>query len=189
MASLTDIKVGTIVKIQGDPYLVTYSQFNRKQQRKPVMRTKLKNVINGSVLEKTFLAGESFEFAEIERKRCQFLYKDDSGAVFMDNESFDQFTLPVEQVEGALPYLKDDTEVYVVFYEERPIGVQPPIKVSLKVIATTPGVRGDTAQGGSKEATLETGVKTNVPLFIEEGEMVMVNTETGEYVGRDNDNK
>ena len=184
MSTLTDIKTGMIVKVQNDPYLVTWHQFNRKQQRKPVMRTKLKNLINGAVLEKTFLAGESFEFAEVERKRCQYLYKDNEGAVFMDNETFDQFTLPLDQVESTLPYLKDDTEVYVMFYEEKPIGVQPPIKVALKVTETTPGVKGDTATGGTKQATLETGVVVTVPLFIEEGEEILINTETGEYVSR-----
>lgn len=184
MANLTDIRTGKVVKVGGDPYLVVWNQFNRKQQRKPVMRTKLKNLINGSVLDKTFLAGESFEFAEIENKRCQYLYKDSSGASFMDNETYDQFTLPLDQIEGALPYLKDDTEVYVTFYEGKPISVQPPIKIELKVIETPPGVKGDTATGGTKPAKLETGATVTVPLFINEGDVILVNTETGEYVSR-----
>lgn len=186
MASLTDIKTGKVVKVQGNPYLVVWSQFNRKQARKPVMRTKLKNLINGSVLEKTFLAGESFEFADVENRRCQYLYKDVSEAVFMDNETFDQFHLPLDQIETVLTYLKDDTEVHVNFFESKPISVQPPIKVELKVIQTPPGVKGDTATGGSKPATLETGVTVTVPLFINEDEMIIVNTETGEYVSRAN---
>lgn len=184
MGNLTDIKTGTIVKISGAPYLVTWNQFNRKQQRKPVMRTKLKNLVNGSVLDKTFLAGESFEFAEIENHRCQFLYKDDGAAHFMNNESYEQFELPVDQIEGALPYLKDDTEVYVTFYEGKPISVQPPIKVELKVAETPPGVKGDTAQGGTKPAKLETGITVSVPLFINEGDVILINTDSGEYVSR-----
>ncbi|NIP32733.1 elongation factor P, partial [Candidatus Saccharibacteria bacterium] len=150
MSTLTDIRNGVIVKLNNEPYLVVFSQFNRKQQRKPVMRTKLKNLINGSVLEKTFLAGESFSFAEIENRRCQYLYKDSREAAFMDNQTYEQFILPLDQIEGALPYLKDDTEVYVTFYEEKPISVQPPIKAELKVIETPPGVKGDTATGGTK---------------------------------------
>ncbi len=102
----------------------------------------------------------------------------------MDNQTYDQFSLPYDQIEGALQYIKDDTEVYVTFYENKPISVQPPIKVELKVIETPPGVKGDTATGGTKPAKMETGANVDVPLFIQEGEMVVVNTETGEYVGR-----
>jgi elongation factor P len=184
MGSLTDLSVGKIVKLNSSPYLIVWSQFNRKQQRKPVMRTKLKNLINGAAMDKTFLSGESFEFADVENRRCQYLYKDNESASFMDNESYDQFTLPVDQLEGSLPYLKDDTEVYVTFYENKPISVQPPAKTELKVIETPPGVKGDTATGGSKPAVVETGATVYVPLFITEGEIIIVNTETGEYVGR-----
>lgn len=183
-SSITDIRTGSVVKIDGKPYLVTWNQFNRKQQRKPVMRTKLKNVIDGSALEKTFLAGESFEFADIEKRRCQYLYRDQSDAHFMDNGSFEQFTIPVDQVEESLKFVKEDIEVYITFYEGKPIGMEPPIKAELKVIETTPGVKGDTATGGSKAATLETGAVVNVPLFIQEGEIIVVNTETGEYFKR-----
>ncbi|MBN2096224.1 elongation factor P [Candidatus Peregrinibacteria bacterium] len=184
MGNLTDIRTGVVVKINGSPYLVVWNQFNRKQQRKPVMRTKLKNLINGSTLDKTFLAGESFEFADVSNKRCQYLYKDSDNAVFMDNESYEQFHLPLDQVEGSLPYLKDDTEVYMTFYEGNPISVQPPPKVELKVVETPPGVKGDTATGGTKPATMETGVIVSVPLFINEGDVLLINTETGEYVSR-----
>ena len=156
MGNLTDIRVGTIVKVNGDPYLVTKNQFMRKDAGKPVMRTKLKNLVTGNSLDKTFLAGESFEFADIERKKCQYLYSDGSAAHFMDNESFEQFELSAENIEDILKFLKDDTEVYVTFYEGSPIGVQPPVKVTLTVKSTVPGVKGDTAQGGSKPATLET---------------------------------
>ena len=120
----------------------------------------------------------------MEHKRCLFLYQDADGAVFMDNENYEQFTLPLDQVEGTLPYLKDNTEVHVTFYESKPIGVQPPIKVALQVKETTPGVKGDTATGGTKQATMETGVVVNVPLFVQEGEELLINTETGEYVSR-----
>jgi len=187
MGNLTDIKTGAVVKVAAEPYLVVWSEFNRKQQRKPVMRTKLKNLIDGSVLEKTFLSGESFEFADIERKRCQYLYKDNDNAFFMDNETFEQFTLPISQIEDSLQFLKDDTEVYATLYENRPIGIQPPPKINLKITETTPGVKGDTATGGTKQATLETGATVTVPLFVKEGETIIINTETGEYVSRANE--
>lgn len=184
MGNLTDIRTGTVVKVNGAPYLVTWNEFNRKQQRKPVMRTKLKSLIDGSALDKTFLAGENFEFAEIERRKCQYLYNDGNKAHFMNAETFEQFELDAQDIEDVLKFLKDDTEVYVTFYEGNPIGVQPPIKVTLEVTQTVPGVKGDTAQGGTKPATLETGVTVNVPLFVKEGDSVVVNTETGEYDSR-----
>ncbi len=184
MGNLTDIRTGSIVKVNGDPYLVTKNLFMRKDASKPSMQTKLKNLITGKALDKTFSAGESFEFADVERRKCQYLYKDQETAHFMDNESFEQFELATEDIEDALKFMNDDTEVYVTLYEGKPIGVQPPVKTTLKVSETVPGVKGDTAQGGTKPATLETGAIINVPLFIKEGESVVVNTETGEYVSR-----
>lgn len=187
MGNLTDIRTGTVVKVNGNPYLVVWNEFNRKQQRKPVMRTKLKSLIDGSALDKTFLAGESFEFAEIERRKCQYLYNDGGKAHFMDGESFEQFELDVDNIQDVLKFLKDDTEVYVTFYEGSPIGVQPPVKVTLAVKSTVPGVKGDTAQGGTKPATLETGVTISVPLFVKEGDKLVINTETGQYDSRASD--
>lgn len=187
MSALTDIKTGVIIKVNGDPCLVVWNQFNRKQQRKPVMRTKLKNLITGGTVEKTFLSGETYEFAEIENRLCSYQYHDADGGNFMDNETFEQFVLPLDQIEGALLYLKDDTEVRVTFYEGKPIAVIVPVKMALKIVETTPGIKGDTATGGTKQAKLETGAMVDVPLFINEGESIIVNTETGEYVGRSNE--
>jgi len=187
MGNLTELRTGSIVKVNGDPFLITWNQFMRKDASKPVMRTKLKNLITGKALDKTFLAGESFEFADVEKKKCQFLYKDGESAHFMDNESFEQFELPESDIEDSLKFMKEDIEVYVTFYEGRPIGIQPPVKVTLMVTETVPGVKGDTAQGGTKPATLETGVTINVPLFVKEEEKIIVNTETGDYVSRSND--
>ena len=185
MGNLTDIRTGSVVKVNGDPYLVTQNQFMRKDASKPVMRTKLRNLITGNALDKTFLAGEDFEFADIERRKCQYLYNNGSSAHFMDNESFEQFDLSLEGISDSLKFLRDDTEVYVTFYESSPIGIQPPIKVSLEVTSTVPGVKGDTAQGGSKPATLETGATVNVPLFVKEGDKIVINTDTGEYDSRE----
>ncbi len=184
MGNLTDLKVGSIVKVKGDPFLIVSNSFMRKDAGKPVMRTKLKNLITGNSLDKTFLAGESFEFAEIERKKCQYLYKDAEEAHFMDNESFEQFTLKINDIESTLKFLKDDEEVHVTFYEGIPISVQAPIKITLEITETTPGVKGDTVSGGSKQATVETGAVITVPLFIKEGDKVVINTDTESYDSR-----
>lgn len=186
MGNLTDIRTGSILKINGEPYLVVQNLFMRKDASKPSMQTKCKNLITGKMLNETFSAGKMPDFADIERRQCQYLYRDAESGHFMDNESFEQFELPLDQIEDNLKFLKEDTEVYITFYEGRPIGVQPPVKVSLKVIETPPGVKGDTATGGTKPATLETGAVVNVPLFIKEKENIIVNTDTGEYVSRAN---
>lgn len=182
--SITDLKVGRIVKIGNDPCLIVSSQFLRKQQRKPVMKTKLKNLMNNAVVEKNFMAGEAFDLVEVSSRKCQYLYKDDSAAHFMDQETYEQFSIPLDTVEDQLQFLLDGNEVFVSFYEGKPISVQLPFKVDLKVRETPPGVKGDTASGGSKPATLETGLVVQVPFFINEGDIVRVNTETYEYVER-----
>lgn len=182
--SITDLKVGRLVNHGGEPYLIVSNSFMRTAQRKPVMRTKLRGVISGKVLEKTFIAGEGFELVEIEKTRAQFMYKDADSANFMDSTTFDQFSLPLDAIVDSVKFLKEGEDTTVTKYEGKPIGVELPPKVVLKVVETSPGVRGDTAQGGTKAATLETGLVVQVPLFIEEGESVKVNTETGEYVER-----
>ncbi|MBI5411970.1 elongation factor P [Candidatus Peregrinibacteria bacterium] len=184
MSSLTEIRTGSIVKINNAPYLVVWQEFSRKQQRKPVVRSKLKNIINGNVMDKTFLSGEAVEFADVTNRKCQYMYKDHQSAFFMDSETFEQFEIPLDTLERELNYLIDGMDVYIVFYEGRPITVDLPPKMVLKVIETTPGVKGDTATGGTKPATLETKLVVNVPLFIKEGDSVKVNTENGEYDSR-----
>jgi elongation factor P len=182
--NFTDLKMGKVVKLNGDPYLITWSEFKRKQQRKPVIKTKLKNVKTGASLDKTFTSGENFEFADIQRKRCQYLYKTDDEAYFMNEETYEQFEISLDSIEGALPYLVDGTTVDGVFYEGKVISVEVPPKMVFEVIQAMPGVKGDTVSGGSKTATLETGLVIRVPLFINEGDKVRVNTESGDYVER-----
>lgn len=182
--SITDLKVGRIVKFNNEPFLIVSNGFMRTAQRKPVMRTKLRGVMSGKVVDKTFIAGENFEFVEIERLRAQYMYRDADGAYFMDSATFDQFSIPFEMLGDSAQYLKEGEDAVVTKYEGKPIGVELPVKVALKVVETEPGVRGNTAQGGSKPAKLETGMMVQVPLFINEGDSVRVNTETGEYVER-----
>lgn len=182
--SLTDLRVGRVVKIDGEPYAITWNNFMKTAQRKPVMRTKLRSVISGKSLDKTFTSGESFELAHIEKVTMQFLYKDVKGAYFMDNESFEQVELSLELLGDAIGFLKEGENTVVTKFEGNPIGIEVPVKVALKVVETSPGVRGDTAQGGTKPAKLETGISVQVPLFINEGDTIRVNTETMEYTER-----
>jgi elongation factor P len=184
MSTLTDIKKGLIIKFNKEPYMVVDAHFLRMQQRKPVMQTKLKNVKNGQVVEYSFKQGESVEEADITRRKANFLYKERENFYFMEQESYEQVCLDKILVGESSNFLKETQEVDLVFYEESIIGVRLPPKVVLKIVATPPGVKGNTATGGSKQATLETGAVVNVPLFISEGEMIRVNTETGEYVER-----
>lgn len=184
--SITDLKVGVVLNHSNAPYQIISNSFMRTAQRKPVMRTKLKNLMNGNVMEKTFIAGESFEVADVGRKTIQFLYKDAENAYFMDSENFEQFSFTLESLGDMANYLQDGKEMSALMYEGRPISIQLPPKVELKVTETTPGIKGDRAQSGTKIAIVESGASVNVPLFVNEGDMIRVNTETGEYVERVN---
>lgn len=182
--SITDLRRGRVVVHEGEPCLILENSFMRTAQRKPVMRTKLRSLISGKVITKTYIAGEVFDLAQIEKSNAQFMYKDADFAYFMDNATYDQFQLSLEMLGDGIQYLKDGEEAIITKYEGKTIGVELPAKVTLKVTESMPGVRGDTAQGGTKPATLETGLVVQVPLFINEGEMIRVNTDTGEYVER-----
>jgi len=185
MSTLTDIKKGMILKFNSEPFLVQEAKFLRMQQRKPVMQTKMKNIKTGQVVEYSFKQGENIEEADISRKKADFLYKEKDKYVFMDAD-YEQIALNQDLVGEAEQFLKETQVVDLILYEDSIIGVKLPPKVDLKVVHTPPGIKGDTATGGKKSATLETGVIINVPLFIDEGEVIRVNTDTGEYVERVN---
>ena len=148
------------------------------------VRTRLKNVNTGRVIDRTFRSGERIEDVRLEKKPVQYLYREESTFVFMDTASYDQIAASKNVVGDMAEFLKEGMEVEVVFHGKDPIGVELPIFVELEVTKTEPGVRGDTASGGSKPATLETGAVIQVPLFLEEGEHVKVDTRTGTYVER-----
>lgn len=165
--------------------MVQTANFLRMQQRKPVMQTKLKHVITGKVVEYSFKAGETVETADMERSKANFLYIDHEGAHFMDTTSYEQFMFTDEQLGLKKNFLKDGMEVQVLLFEEKPINIELPPKVELKVVEAVPGVRGDSAQGRvMKEATLENGATVKVPLFVNEGDIIRINTDTGEYSER-----
>jgi elongation factor P len=188
MYTITDLKPGRAITIDGEPFLILTSQFGRKSQSKANMQCKLKNLKNGSIVAKNFQGSEKIEPAEVGYRHVQYLYAGQDGTrAFMDLETFDQFALPDDTVGDGAQYLTDGMECDALMFEEKPIGIKLPVTVVLEVVETSPGLRGDTAQGGDKPAKLSSGATINVPLFINEGEKIKVNTETASYVARAND--
>lgn len=148
------------------------------------VRTKLKNIENGKVVEETFRSGEKVEEVRLEKRPYQYLYPDGEFYVFMNTETYEQLQLHKDGLGDVIPYIKESDICSVLLMEENPLTVEPPMTVELAVAQTDPGVRGDTAQGGSKPATMETGLVVQVPLFIDEGEILKIDSRTGKYLGR-----
>lgn len=187
LGALNDIKVGMVLNYEGEPYQVLTANFVRMQQRKPVMQTKMRHLVTGRTLEYSFKQGERVESADLSRNKVNYLYRDGDQLHFMDNGSFEQFSLASNVLGDQAGFLKDGMEVDVLYYNDKPINIELPKKVDLKVVETEPGVKGDTAQGSVlKHAKLETGASIQVPLFVKEGDIVRINTERGEYVERAN---
>ncbi len=181
----SDLRVGITFVYEGQPYEVLEYSFVRMQQRKAVAQVKMKNLINGKVISRNFHQNESFEEVEIVREPVKFLYQNRGQYWFCakDNPA-NRFFLTEEVVGTVGQFLKPNTEVLALKFNEKIINIKPPIKVDLKVKDAPPGIRGDTAQGGTKVAELETGAKVAVPLFVNVDDLIRVNTETGEYVER-----
>jgi len=184
MLSINELKKGTNITLNGEPFTVIFSQHLKMGRGGGIMQTKLQNLLNGKVIEKNFKGQETVESAELARTAAQFLYADSEGAHFMDQESFETITLPEKNVAGQLKFIQDGMIVDILNYNGKAISVSIPVKVDLQVRSTPPGVKGNTATGGTKPATLVSGAVVNVPLFINEGDIIRVNTETGEYVER-----
>ena len=184
MYSITDLKPGRAIQIDGEPYLVLTSQFGRKSQSKANMQCKLKNLETGVIMARNFQGSEKIEPADVGFRKVQFLYADADNCTFMDLQSYDQFFLSKETLEDIVGYLSEGMECDALMYGEKPISINLPSTVVLKVVETIPGVKGDTATGGSKPATTDTGLVVNVPLFVNEGDKIKVNTERGEYMSR-----
>jgi elongation factor P len=187
MATITtnQLKNGNHIEVDGTVYKVLEFQHVKPGKGGAFVRTKLRRAADGAVIDKTFRAGEKFRAVRTESRRMQFLYTDGTDAHFMDAESYEQLTIPESAVAGQLRWIKPSAEVDVLFIDERPQDVQVPSAVDLEVTQTDPGLRGDTASGGgNKPATLETGATVQVPLFIDVGERVRVDTRSGEYVSR-----
>lgn len=184
MYEITDLKPGKAIQIDGEPFLVINSVFGRKSQSKANMQCKLRNLKTGAVIAKNFQGSEKIEPADVGYRKVQYLYNDGTSYTFMDLDSYDQFELPAETIDDAALYLVEGNDADALMFEGHPIGIQLKPTVELKVVETIPGVKGDTATGGNKPAKLESGLSVNVPLFINEGDIVKVNTETGLYMTR-----
>jgi elongation factor P len=181
--STAEFRKGLRIVFDGEPYTIVDFQHVKPGKGGAFIRTKLKHMRTGRVIDNTFRSGEKVELVEFEDKRMQFLYRDDRYN-FMDTETYEQVSLSEDELGDARFYLKEDTEVDVLYIDGAPTSVELPNFVELAITRTDPGVRGDTAQGGSKPAKLETGAVVQVPLFLNEGDVVKVDTRTGEYLGR-----
>lgn len=184
MVSAGDFKNGLTVEIEGDVYQIIDFQHVKPGKGAAFVRTKLKNIISGGVVEKTFRPTEKFENAHIDRAEMQYLYDDGEGYNFMDTSTYEQIQLSHDDAGEAMKFVKENEMVKVCSYKGKVFSVEPPLSVELEVTETEPGFKGNTATGATKPATLETGAQVNVPLFIEQGEIIKIDTRTGEYLSR-----
>lgn len=184
MATTTNIVKGIAIHWKHGSWLVAEAQFVNPGKGGAFTRCRLKNLKTGQLVENTFRSGEAVDLIDVERKKCQYLYNDGSDYYFMDNDSYEQFSMDSETIGDDKKYLVDNTECYAMHIDGAPASIQLPVKMAFKVTSTPPGEKGNTATGGSKEAIIETGAVIKVPLFIKEGESILVNTEDGSYVGK-----
>ncbi|NLL52937.1 MAG: elongation factor P [Peptococcaceae bacterium] len=184
MISSNDFKTGLTIELDGDVYQVVEFQHVKPGKGSAFVRTKIKNVKTGAVIERKFNAGERVARARLDRREMQYLYKDGEQFVVMDNETYEQIMLNEAQIGEEVKWLKENMNLGVLLYNNEVIGVDLPNTVELEVIETEPGIRGDTATGGSKEAIVETGAAVQVPFFINVGDVLIIDTRTGSYVSR-----
>lgn len=182
--SYTDLRNGTVFKQDGDIFLVLKYEHSKQGRGSATVKVKVKNLKSGSIFVKSFKGGDKVESADVSRESAQYLYNDGTGAYFMNLETFDQYSIPMESIEEESPFLKEGQKVIVQRLEESPIAIEIPKKVELEVEYTEPAVAGNTSSGAMKVAKLESGVEINVPLFVKIGDIVVVNTESRQYVSR-----
>ncbi len=180
----SELKKGMIIKEGNDFCIVVDIEHRTPGNLRAIYQTTIKNILSGKITNKRYSPADSVEKADLESKKVQYLYKDQSGFNFMDMSTYESVTLGDEMVGQAKDYLKENLEVEILYYEHRPISIDIPVSVALKVVESAPGAKGDTSGKAMKPAKLETGLVVNVPLFIEEGETVMVDTRSGDYLGR-----
>src|SRR5581483_11932735 len=181
---LNDLKIGTIILWENQPVQVIWSNRMRTAQRKPVMQTKLRNVITGKVYEYSFKFGESIEEADVMREKASFLYADAEGTHFMNQETFETVDIAKEITKEQEQFLKEGMEVSILRFNDKPVSIELPIKVELKVTEAPPDTKGNSGGNVTKPVTLETGLIVNAPMFIKEGDVLRIDTRTGEYVER-----
>ena len=184
MISTNDMRPGQTLELDGTLFTITYYQHVKPGKGQAFVKTKLKNVKSGAVVDRTFRADEKVELAVLDKREMQFLYEDEAGLVFMDNESYDQIHVDPALLGDARKFLKDGTVCMVPVYDGTPVGAEMPVSMELDIVETEPGHKGDRVSGALKPATLETGAIVQVPLFLEKGEKIKVDTRTGEYSSR-----
>ena len=184
MATTNDLKNGLVLNLDGQLWTVVEFQHVKPGKGGAFVRTTLKNVLSGKVVDRTFNAGTKVETANVDKRGMTYLYKEGTDFVFMDGETYDQVHVPAETVGDGANYLLDNMEIVVAVHDSTPLYIELPTSVEVVISHTDPGVQGDRATGGTKPATLETGRVVNVPLFLNEGDKINVDTRTGEYLGR-----
>jgi len=184
MLAITDLKNGTKFIYEGDPYVVlSYSQ-SKMGRGGSIVKVKIKNLVNGNVLTKTFQGAEKFESADLSRKKANFLYLDEKEAYFMDLDSYDQFTLPLAQIGDSKTYLKENTDIDILLFNNTPINIDLPIKMKFMVIDAPPSIKGNSAGAITKKVKIEGGAEIDCPIFIKNGDIIVVDTRDGSYVER-----
>lgn len=185
MLNISDLQVGTFLVYSGAPHQLIFREHSKLGRGGAILRSKIRNLLTGAIVDITFKGNDKLEEAEISRSKAQFTYKDSSGYNFMDSVNFEQFTLGKDQIGSQADFLKDGIEVDVLSWNGKAINISLPFKVDLEVVEAPPAVRGNTAQGSiTKPVVLETGAKINAPIFIKQGDLIKINTQTSEYVER-----
>ncbi|MBW8348084.1 elongation factor P [Bacillus sp. IITD106] len=184
MISVNDFRTGLTIETDGGIWRVIDFQHVKPGKGAAFVRSKLRNLRTGAIQEKTFRAGEKVERAQIDNKTMQYLYANGNMHVFMDNETYEQIELPASQIEYELKFLLENMQVHIIMYQGETLGVELPNTVELEVVETDPGIKGDTASGGSKPAKMETGLVVQVPFFVNAGDKLVINTSDGSYVSR-----
>lgn len=179
-----DLRKGLKIDIDGEPYIITQFEFTKPGKGQALYKCRLKNMVTGSQFDRTYRSGEKFKEADMEELEMEYLYSDGDSYCFMNSNTYEQEFLTAEQMGDATNFLKENTVCSILFFDSRPIGITLPIFMHLKVTHTDPWVKGDTASGDSKPATLETGYELQVPPFITKGQMLKIDTRTGQYVER-----
>lgn len=182
--STTEFRNGLKIEIDGEPYVIVEFQHVKPGKGGAFVRTKFKSLKSGNVTDKTFRAGEKVDVPNLEEKTMQYLYAADKDRVFMDTTTYEQVSMNEKQLGDSIDYLKENMEIKVLYHKEQPINIELPMFVELAIAKTDPGVRGDTASGGSKPATLESGAVIKIPLYLNEGDVIKVDTRTGTFIER-----
>jgi elongation factor P len=180
----SELKKGMIIKDGANFFVVTDMEHRTPGNLRAIYQAVIKNILTGQTLNKRYSPSDTVEKADLESKKVQYLYRDHSGFHFMDMDNYESLSISDEMIGSAKDYLKENLEVALLYYEHKPVTIEIPVSVALKIIESAPGAKGDTSGKATKPAKLETGITINVPLFIDEGEEILVDTRTGQYLGR-----